>query len=397
MGNQAVKEASKDIKHKLKKNSQHSSLRYIVRESQNHESEMNDNVNVFQNVNQSSIETKRRRPKLLCLHGWRTNPDILEMQTAALRYHTLVDCVIVEAPYEAVGPPDEGIAMFYPGRQYYEWFLKDPSVNINDNESLRHSLALLQEFCVNHGPFDGILGFSQGGQMTTRLVYKLLQQAQSQSQSQTHAKANTNVNATSLFKFVILIGGTTPIELEEAMKSGIAEPLKVPSLHIYGTNDPYMENSKRLLELYWNGPEEEKKHVPEKHVPDAVSQGGESREEKAKDDNDRYAIDNKDNSSSGNSSDSNVISSSDVDNSSGGSIIDTSNSNNENQHKGKEDGIGIDKVIDKVIDKDTSMDKLEGLKYKTCLVHDEGHNIPSIRTGIYPIIKDFIFHYTHSS
>ena len=32
------------------------------------------------------------------------------MQTAALRYHTNLDAVLLTAPYPAEGPPDTGIA-----------------------------------------------------------------------------------------------------------------------------------------------------------------------------------------------------------------------------------------------------------------------------------------------
>jgi hypothetical protein len=110
MGNKFAKRSSSNLAASVHTSSFSSSssssnaLRFIVRENQNNQ------------VEATSVVVK---PRLLCLHGWRTSAEILEMQTAAMRYHTLMDCVLLEAPFQAVGPPDEGIAMFYPDRMYY--------------------------------------------------------------------------------------------------------------------------------------------------------------------------------------------------------------------------------------------------------------------------------------
>jgi len=160
------------------------------------------------------------------------------MQTAAMRYHTQMDCVFVDAPWKSLGPPDDGIAMFYPGRKYFEWFYKDvDSTSLNENETLRQSMQLLVNFFYENGPFDGILGFSQGAAMATRLARSLLSSQQQQRDEK-------------IIKFLVLIGGVTPIEIESGVKSGEFSILEIPSLHIQGFEDPFLDHSKRLETLF---------------------------------------------------------------------------------------------------------------------------------------------------
>lgn len=103
------------------------------------------------------------------------------MQMGALRYHTNIDGVFLTAPYPAEGPPDQGIGEFYASYSYYEWFYKrndtsdkrdhseGPDVGENVSEKtakvllgLESSLSQIIEYLNDAGPFDGILGFSQG-------------------------------------------------------------------------------------------------------------------------------------------------------------------------------------------------------------------------------------------
>jgi hypothetical protein len=109
-------------------------------------------------------------PKILMLHGWRTSGKILSMQSAALRNNISIDCTFIDAPFVAQGDPSVGIGLFYPNHKYYEWlYSQDTLDNLNNNciKSIRNSgdvaeaLLLLLEFIKFHGPFDGILGFSQ--------------------------------------------------------------------------------------------------------------------------------------------------------------------------------------------------------------------------------------------
>ena len=161
------------------------------------------------------ISSSDRSLRILCLHGWRTNGEILSMQMAALQANTRMKCTFIDAPFPGRGEPDKGIAFFYPNRPYYEWFYrakKDssgtspavaaPSAASSIYENLGESMKYLEDHLASNGPYDGILGFSQGASMATRLA--LLQQ------KRIADIAAIDDSSKSKFRFVILIGGVPP-------------------------------------------------------------------------------------------------------------------------------------------------------------------------------------------
>ena len=62
------------------------------------------------------------KPRVLCLHGFRTSGSILKLQMAAMAHHVNADFVFIDAPHAAGGPPDQGVQTFYPKMSYFEWF-----------------------------------------------------------------------------------------------------------------------------------------------------------------------------------------------------------------------------------------------------------------------------------
>lgn len=149
----------------------------------------------------------------------------MSYQTAAMQHHTDLDYTFVTAPHSATGPPDPGIATFYADFDYFEWFIKD-----EEYSSLSHSMDLLVEHLRDASPpYDGVMGFSQGAGMATRLAHK----------------RSSDPTMHSLFRFVILIGGVPPIELE-----AFTPDIALPSLHITGAADPFLSRSTALEGLY---------------------------------------------------------------------------------------------------------------------------------------------------
>ncbi len=135
--------------------------------------------------------------KVLCLHGWRTSGEILFMQTAAWRHHISANYTFLNAPIQAEGPPVEEISVFYPNRAYYEWTSRiNPSAA---DESTRNALCYIAKYMNDHGPFDGLLGFSQGAAMVTRIA---------------HCYQNQDPefkDCCKSLKFLLLIGGVEPV------------------------------------------------------------------------------------------------------------------------------------------------------------------------------------------
>jgi predicted esterase len=138
--------------------------------------------------------------------------------------------LFLDAPYPARGDPDPGIGMFYPDRPYYEWFYKSDDDD-QGYEGLDESMKRLEEYIAAEGPFDGLLGFSQGASMVTRLV-----------------KRQETDGSTKRFKFVVFIGGVPPAELLSS--PDVCTLTSVPSLHIMGESDPFLPHSQKLEAVF---------------------------------------------------------------------------------------------------------------------------------------------------
>jgi predicted esterase len=138
-----------------------------------------------------------------------------------------MEYVYLDAPFRATGEPDNGIATFYPNREYFEWYLKDETAAEGKRKSLEFILSVL----IKQGPFDGIIGFSQGAGMATRVV---------------HCLNSSSISLRTPLKFVILIGGVPPTELQAEEIPEIV----LPSLHVMGTADHLLPHSKQLEQMY---------------------------------------------------------------------------------------------------------------------------------------------------
>ncbi|KAL2320556.1 hypothetical protein Fmac_029525 [Flemingia macrophylla] len=107
-----------------------------------------------------------RKPKILCLHGFRTSGAFLKKQIRKWEsLFTEFDLDFPNGKYPAGGKSE--IEGFFPP-PYYEWFQfeKDFTVYIN----LEECISDLCEYMTANGPFDGLLGFSQGATLSGLLL-----------------------------------------------------------------------------------------------------------------------------------------------------------------------------------------------------------------------------------
>ncbi|XP_048331902.2 uncharacterized protein LOC107407488 [Ziziphus jujuba] len=171
-----------------------------------------------------------KKPRVLCLHGFRTSGEILKKQVEKWPQSVLqnLDLVYPDAPFPAQGKSDvEGI--FDP--PYYEWFQfnKEFTEYTNFDECLQY----IEDFMIKNGPFDGLLGFSQGAILSGGLPGL-----------QAKGVALTKVPK---IKFLIIIGGAkfrNPDVAEKAYSS----PIQCPSLHFFGETDFLKPYGLELLE-----------------------------------------------------------------------------------------------------------------------------------------------------
>ncbi|XP_058087837.1 uncharacterized protein LOC131234865 [Magnolia sinica] len=178
------------------------------------------------------LNNEERKPRFLCLHGFRTSAEILRKQVCKWPESVLekLDLVYLDAPFPAEGKSDvEGI--FPP--PYYEWFQFNPV--FTEYKNFDECLAYIEDFMVKEGPFDGLLGFSQGAILSAALPGL-----------QAKGLALTKVPK---IKFVIIIGGAkfaSPTLAEKAYSSLI----QCQSVHFLGETDFLKPHGTTLLESF---------------------------------------------------------------------------------------------------------------------------------------------------
>ncbi|XP_051139404.1 uncharacterized protein LOC127257125 isoform X2 [Andrographis paniculata] len=160
-----------------------------------------------------------RKLRLLCLHGFRTSGEIIKKQVTGKWPDSVLqklDLVFVDAPFPSQGKSDvEGI--FDP--PYYEWFQFNKE--FTEYQNLDQCLAYIEDCMIKNGPFDGLLGFSQGVALTK--VPKI--------------------------KVLVIIGGAkfrAPSVVEKAYSS----PIRCASVHFLGDQDFLKQYGTQLLESF---------------------------------------------------------------------------------------------------------------------------------------------------
>ncbi|KAF7843527.1 esterase AGAP003155 [Senna tora] len=167
----------------------------------------------------NGIGATTRKPRVLCLHGFRTSAEILKKQVHKWPESLLqkLDLVFLDAPFPCQGKSDvEGI--FDP--PYYEWFQfnKEFTEYTNFDECLKY----IEDFMIKNGPFDGLLGFSQGAILSGGMPGL-----------QEKGVALTKVPKV---KFLIIIGGAK-FRAPSVVEKAYSAPISCPSLHFLGETD----------------------------------------------------------------------------------------------------------------------------------------------------------------
>eukprot|EP00884_Botryococcus_braunii_P001937 jgi/Botrbrau1/11744/Bobra.0195s0070.2 len=116
-----------------------------------------------------------KRLRVLALHSFRTSAKIFieQMRRAGLdaAIGDLVDIVYVDAPHLASGPIPNDVAPFFQG-PYYEWWnaIQDPDTQKWRYFGWEQTLAFITDYIALHGPFDGLMAFSQGTVLASLLI-----------------------------------------------------------------------------------------------------------------------------------------------------------------------------------------------------------------------------------
>ncbi|MCO5597150.1 hypothetical protein L7F22_051225 [Adiantum nelumboides] len=167
--------------------------------------------------------------RVLCMHGFRTSAAIFEKQIR--RWDSsildLLDLTFLDGPYLASGKSE--VEAIFPG-PYFEWFQfnKDYSEFTN----LEECKDFISKYMQEHGPFDGLMGFSQGGVLAA--AFAGLQQK------------GLALQHRPPLRFIILVAGTG-FNNEHLMNECYSELVECPSVQIIGDQDYLRKVNEELL------------------------------------------------------------------------------------------------------------------------------------------------------
>ena len=175
--------------------------------------------------------------RILCLHGYRQTSVTFREKTGSFRkaLKKKAEFEYITAPL--VVPLNEGESES--GCSW--WFTREEdSFSSRDKSAITKgyddSLAVIAKAVEENGPFDGLMGFSQGGAMAG-LLCGMMQQ-----------------NLVKYpFKFAILISAFK--SLADPHQKYYAEKIAIPTLHVFGKTDQVIpkEMSEEFLQ-YFNSP-----------------------------------------------------------------------------------------------------------------------------------------------
>ena len=167
-------------------------------------------------------ETRVQKLKLLFLHSFRQNARLMRARTKKMRKQLadIADIVYANAPlpYSPKGDIKEAVYAAFGRLRDTEhqriWWNADEGNT--QYEGVDVSLAYIEQMCKQHGPFDGIIGFSQGGALTGLVA------------------AMEPEKALGL-QFVVCISG---FPSRSAQHDELLQPnsISLPSLHVVGQN-----------------------------------------------------------------------------------------------------------------------------------------------------------------
>ncbi|KAI3373760.1 hypothetical protein L3Q82_022345, partial [Scortum barcoo] len=174
--------------------------------------------------------------RVLCVHGYRQTGASFREKTGALRklLKKQVELVYLSAPHSVVpqssedSPEKENGSNPGPGgdEDPKGWWFSDIQARsfsaqqqCEESLGLDESVAVVRDAVKDQGPFDGILGFSQGAAFVAMLC----------------SLQEQNLERDFSFRFAIIVAGFRSACREH--QKFYSAPLQIPSLHVFGLED----------------------------------------------------------------------------------------------------------------------------------------------------------------
>ncbi|PTB69585.1 hypothetical protein BBK36DRAFT_1156153 [Trichoderma citrinoviride] len=163
--------------------------------------------------------------RFLCLHGRGTSAQIFELQTARLR-EQLSDheFVFIDGPVET--EPSEGAEAV--ADQFFGWFEQPASP-----AQAQQVLQGLVDFIDANGPFEGLMGFSEGGIVAATLL------AHDARQRFAGLECGILMSAAPPLDPAGILEGDDPPALRFLIPVVDGTAIRVPTAHVVGANEPF--------------------------------------------------------------------------------------------------------------------------------------------------------------
>ncbi|CAL9244957.1 unnamed protein product [Arabidopsis halleri] len=180
---------------------------------------------------------KPKNPRILCLHGFRTSGLILQAGIGKWPDTILrdLDLDFLDAPFPATGKSD--VERFF-DPPYYEWY--QANKGFKEYRNFEECLAYIEDYMLKNGPFDGLLGFSQGAFLTAAIPGMQEQ--------------GTALTKVPKVKFLVIISGAKFPGLmfgePKAAVNAFSSPVRCPSLHFIGERDFLKTEGEVLVESF---------------------------------------------------------------------------------------------------------------------------------------------------
>ncbi|KAL6937645.1 hypothetical protein ACO0RG_004161 [Hanseniaspora osmophila] len=196
---------------------------------------------------------EKSRPRILMLHGHAQSDKIFSSKTGALRkgltkqlgYDLYYPCAPTEiqlADFREEGETAESLEMYNStaGTNIYTWFHKDPVTE--ENTIPEETIGYLRQYVIENGPFEGIIGFSQGAAFAGYLA--------SNFNELLHLQNEPDSVQCDIKWFMNYSGFRVLTEKYQARSYNLnPNGISIPSLHVIGELDSVVEET-RVMSLY---------------------------------------------------------------------------------------------------------------------------------------------------
>ncbi|KAL4854860.1 NADPH-dependent aldo-keto reductase [Chlorella vulgaris] len=176
--------------------------------------------------------------KILATHSFRTSAAIFkeQLQRSGLdkALDDLIELTFIDAPNAASGPIPDDVSPFFAGPYYEWWNAQRDEQGKWTYEGWQRAVAAIEEALRQHGPFDGLMGFSQGGAMASLAVGM--------------QRSGFALKDAPPLRFCICFAG---IKVRDpSLECFYAAMRPVPSLHIIGDKDPVKRLTNQLIDSF---------------------------------------------------------------------------------------------------------------------------------------------------